>query len=135
MRYRRRPTVTHPLGRNSSLRARFGYSLQVHRLKSGLTQAAVAERADLSLKHLGNIERGTANTTIENMEVLGRVLKWDPFAEALMASAPGIVDSARLVLRAELKHITDTIALVLNELEPLAEASTAQREGADGASV
>lgn len=132
---RRRPYVTHPLGRNSSLRARFGYSLQAHRMKRGWTQGTVAERAGLSLKYLGEIERGTANTTIENMEVLGRVLNWDPFSEALMASVPGLVESARLVLRAELKHITDTITLVLNELEPLADASTAQREGADGAGV
>jgi transcriptional regulator with XRE-family HTH domain len=130
---KRRPTLAHPSA--LSIRARLGYSLQCQRVKRGWTQGHLAERADLSLKYLGEVERGTANVTIENVEILSRLLNWNPFADALLVTGPGMVESARLVLRAELRHITDTITLVLNELEPLADASTAQREGGDEASV
>jgi transcriptional regulator with XRE-family HTH domain len=93
-------------------------------VKQGLTQAQLAERADISLKYMGEIERGSANVSIENVEVLSRVLKWNPFADTVVAPGPGMVEGARIVLRSELKHLTDTIMLIVRELEPLARAST-----------
>jgi transcriptional regulator with XRE-family HTH domain len=120
----RRPT----LGANASLRVRLGYSVQYQRVKLGWTQGYLAERADISLTYLGEIERGSANVTIENVEILSRVLNWNPFSDTLLVSGPGLAESARLVLRAELKHITDTITLVLNELEPLATTDDGTNE-------
>jgi len=64
------------------------------------------------------------------VEVLSRLLNWDPFSDALMVGGPRVVESARLVLRAELRHITETITLVLSELEPLA-TTPEPSEGAD----
>jgi transcriptional regulator with XRE-family HTH domain len=120
----RRPALTN----NSSLRVRLGYSVQYQRVKRGWTQDYLAERADLSLKYLGQIERGDANVTIENVEILSRILNWNPFSDTLLVSGPGLAESARLILRAELKHITDTVTLVLNELEPLATTDSGTEE-------
>lgn len=112
--------------RRLSLRVRIGNSIQRQRLTRGWTQSYLAERADISLKYMGEIERGTANVTIENLEILSRVLEWNP-ADKLMLPGPGMVEGARIVLRSELKHLNDVIELILKELEPLAKASAAQR--------
>lgn len=60
------------------LRLELGQALQRKRLLRGLTQAELAEHADLSLKYLGEIERGEANTTLEVIETLANVVGWDP---------------------------------------------------------
>ncbi len=44
------------------------------RLKARLTQEQLAETADLSLKHLGEIERGRGNPTLSSLEQLAEVL-------------------------------------------------------------
>jgi DNA-binding XRE family transcriptional regulator len=59
------------------LRIRLGAALQKHRLQRGLTQAELAEFADLSLKHVGEIERGEANTTLEVLERLAAAVGWN----------------------------------------------------------
>lgn len=60
------------------LRARLGAQLQKQRLLRGLSQAELAEYADLSLKYIGEIERGEANTTLEVLERLAAAVGWDP---------------------------------------------------------
>jgi DNA-binding XRE family transcriptional regulator len=70
-------TSTERLG-VSILRIRLGGALQRHRLQRGLTQAQLAEFADLSLKYVGEIERGEANTTLEVLERLAAAVGWSP---------------------------------------------------------
>lgn len=53
---------------------RLGALLQRRRQRLGLTQSQLAERADLSLKHVGDIERGEANLTVYALEQLAVVL-------------------------------------------------------------
>lgn len=65
---------------------RVGALLQFQRQRQALTQAEAAERADLSLKYVGEIERGEANVTVQALERLALVLGWDPWT--LFAQSP-----------------------------------------------
>jgi hypothetical protein len=49
----------------SLLKIRFGAALQRHRLSRNLTQRELADLSSLSLKYVGEIERGEANTTLD----------------------------------------------------------------------
>ncbi|MFU2207728.1 helix-turn-helix domain-containing protein [Solidesulfovibrio sp. C21] len=51
-----------------------GKRIQSFRRKAGLTQLQLAEIADLSLKHLGEIERGRGNPTLESLDNLSQAL-------------------------------------------------------------
>lgn len=62
----------------ASLARRLGALLQQQRQRLGLTQAIVAERAELSVKYLSAIERGEANATVNALDRLATVLEWDP---------------------------------------------------------
>lgn len=46
----------------------FGKSVRRLRLLRGMTQEKLADRANLSLQHVGAIERGTGNPTLLSME-------------------------------------------------------------------
>ena len=47
-----------------------GKDFQRLRRKAGLTQAQLAEKAELSHKHLGELERGRGNPSLSSMESL-----------------------------------------------------------------
>jgi len=51
-----------------------GKRIQSLRKKAGLTQLELAEKANLSLKHLGEIERGRGNPTLESLNNLSVAL-------------------------------------------------------------
>ena len=51
-----------------------GKRIQSLRKKAGLTQLELAEKANLSLKHLGEIERGRGNPTLESLHNLSVAL-------------------------------------------------------------
>lgn len=51
-----------------------GKRIQVLRKKAGLTKLQLAEMANLSLKHLGEIERGRGNPTLESLHNLSMAL-------------------------------------------------------------
>jgi transcriptional regulator with XRE-family HTH domain len=55
-------------------------------MSGGLTQAELAEHADLSLKYVGEIERDEANTTLEVLERLAAAVGCNPM-DALEARA------------------------------------------------
>lgn len=79
--------------RRTAFTQRVGAMLQRQRLRQALTQAELAERADLSLKYLGEIERGEANATIQALERIALVLGWDPwtlFAQEQQPVAQGV---------------------------------------------
>lgn len=63
----------------SAFTQRIGALLQRQRRRRDLTQAELAERADLSLKYLGEIERGEANATAQALERIAGVLGRDPW--------------------------------------------------------
>ncbi|MBU4563649.1 MAG: helix-turn-helix domain-containing protein [Proteobacteria bacterium] len=51
-----------------------GRKLRVLRHSFGMTQEQLAEGADISLKHLGEIERGRGNPTLTTLEALAKAL-------------------------------------------------------------
>lgn len=60
-------------------RRRFGLEIQRRRLEKGWTQAELAGMVNLSLKYVGEIERGDANPAAAIIEHLCSVLGWDLF--------------------------------------------------------
>lgn len=56
------------------VRARVGLRLRGLRERRGLTQAQLAARAELSHKFVGEIERGTANPTVDTLAGLAEAL-------------------------------------------------------------
>jgi transcriptional regulator with XRE-family HTH domain len=105
----------------ASLRVRVGRTIKRHRLVHGWTQAELGAKAGFSAKYVGEIERGTANLTIEVLEVFGRLLEWDP-TKLVSPAGRGAADGVRRVLRVELRHLAESINLIVNELEPVASA-------------
>jgi len=79
--------------------ATMGERLRARRVELGLTLAAVAQKAELSLPYVSNLERGRGNPTIEALTALAHALEvplaavvggeeaGDPL-DAAMASAP-----------------------------------------------
>lgn len=61
------------------LKIRLGSILQDRRIARSLTQRDLAERAGISQKYLGEVERGDANVTIEALEKIATELDWDPW--------------------------------------------------------
>lgn len=55
-------------------RIALGKRIQLLRRRAGLTQEQLAERTGLSLKHLGELERGRANPTFSSLENLASSL-------------------------------------------------------------
>lgn len=62
---------------NRALRA-FGLAVRRRRLKLGLSQEALAERADLHRTYLGGVERGERNVGMKNLFALARALRIAP---------------------------------------------------------
>ncbi|HWD93687.1 MAG TPA: helix-turn-helix transcriptional regulator [Verrucomicrobiae bacterium] len=52
-----------------------GEAIRVERLKAGLTQEELAEKADLSLNYIGNIERAEYQITVETLAKIAKALK------------------------------------------------------------
>lgn len=51
-----------------------GRRIRALRTKKGLSQEKLAERAGLNGKYIGEVERGTANISIQNIDKLAHVL-------------------------------------------------------------
>ena len=110
-------TATERLG-ISILRIRLGAALQKHRLQRGLTQAELAEFADLSLKYVGEIERGEANTTIEVLERLAAAVGWNPM-DALEGLREPLSEGVRVLLLDEVQQILDRLRNMTKWLQAL----------------
>ena len=54
---------------------RLGQRIRELRLKAGLTQEQLAERADLHPTYLGGVERGERNLSLKNLDKLARALE------------------------------------------------------------
>jgi transcriptional regulator with XRE-family HTH domain len=66
----------------------FAASLKAARIKSGWTQAQLAERAGLLQQYVSLIEQGKQNVTLTTAQVLARVLRQD-VSDMLRGAAPG----------------------------------------------
>lgn len=60
--------------KNRQLPKQFGMTVRSLRKKAGLTQLKLAERADLALTYVGEIERGEKMVSLETITQLGRAL-------------------------------------------------------------
>lgn len=56
------------------VRERFGYAVKVRREELGLTQEDLAERAGIHRTYLSDVERGTRNLSLVNIERLAAAL-------------------------------------------------------------
>jgi transcriptional regulator with XRE-family HTH domain len=113
----------------SILRMRLGAALQKHRLQRSLTQAQLAESADLSLKYVGQIERGEANTTLEVLERLAAAVGWNPM-DALEDLREPLSEGVRMLLLDEVQQILDRLRNMTRWLQALDPALQAPRPGA-----
>jgi transcriptional regulator with XRE-family HTH domain len=107
------------------LRIRLGAALQKHRLQRGLTQAELAEFADLSLKYVGEIERGEANTTLEVLERLAAAVGWNPM-DALEGLREPLSEGVRLLLLDEVQQMLDRLRNMTRWLQALDPALQAK---------
>ena len=57
------------------IRERFGYALKDRREALGLTQEELAERAGIHRTYLSDVERGTRNISLLNIERLSSALE------------------------------------------------------------
>lgn len=119
----------------SILRIRLGAALQKNRLARGLTQADLAEHTDLSLKYVGEIERGEANTTIAVLERLAEAVGWNPM-DALEGLREPLSEGVRMLLLDEvqqmlerLRNMTKWLQALDPALHPVVRATAAERIG------
>jgi transcriptional regulator with XRE-family HTH domain len=56
----------------------FGQSVAKHRRTKGLSQEALAEKADLDRTYLSDIERGVCNPGIKNVVLIAKALGISP---------------------------------------------------------
>jgi len=58
----------------ANLKQKFGKKLQVLRKASGLTQEQVAQKTNLTIESISNIERGVHGPTFDNLEKIAKAL-------------------------------------------------------------
>ena len=112
-----------------SMHRRVGRALQRARLALQLTQAQVAELADLSLKYLGEIERGEANTTLDRLEVIANVVGLDA-AETIAAPRESIAERIRVLLRDDAIRMIERLQEQVEWLDIIAPARQLATENA-----
>lgn len=101
---------------DDNVRARVGAALKQWRLRQGLTQEGLAEKSTLSYKFIGEIERGSANPTIDTLNTLARALDVD-IGELLTADdqAPAEYQMSKKQLQ-RLRDAAEEIDGVLRQL-------------------
>lgn len=58
------------------IRERFGYAVKTRRDALGLTQEDLADKAGIHRTYLSDVERGTRNLSLVNIERLAKALSW-----------------------------------------------------------
>lgn len=59
-------------------RKAFGLRVRMRRFEIGMTQEALAEKADLHPTYVGSVERGERNIALENIISIAKALKCSP---------------------------------------------------------
>jgi len=70
------------------VKAILGFNIKLLRLRKGLTQAALAEKANISVVFLSSIERGTKYPKAETVARLAQVLEVEIFELFIRKEAP-----------------------------------------------
>jgi transcriptional regulator with XRE-family HTH domain len=102
----------------TSLRERLGVALQRQRQVHGLSQMQLSQLAKLSLKYLGEVERGEANVSMEVLERLTTALEWDPF-ELPLREQDTLPEGVRTLLLAELTHMHHLVQTAISWVQTL----------------
>ena len=102
----------------TSLRERLGLALQRQRQVHGLSQSQLAKLAKLSLKYVGEIERGEANVSMDALERLTTALEWDPF-ELPLREQDTLPEGVRTLLLAELTHMQHLVQTAISWVQTL----------------
>lgn len=106
----------------TELRARVGARLREWRKRRGLTQEQLAERAGLSYKFIGEVERGAGNPTLETLGRLAEALHLD-LAELVRAAEPRREPSPTYMLTAsEIQLVREALESVDQLIERLEQA-------------
>jgi hypothetical protein len=88
-------------------------------------------RTKLSLKYIGEIERGEANVSMEALERITNALEWDPF-ELPLREQDTLPEGVRTLLLAELTHIQHLVQTAISWVQTLDAAMV--RRGAQAES-
>jgi len=103
----------------SDLNKILGMRIKNLRSDKSLTQAELSEMADVSLKHLGEIERGRGNPTLKNLESLAIVLGVELNELFDFRQEGKSEDDLRAEIMAQLKNIDATaLKLLYKALRP-----------------
>jgi transcriptional regulator with XRE-family HTH domain len=109
----------------SDFRKRFGAQVQCRRLAKGWTQAELAERVGISLKYMGEIERGEANSRASLIETLTSKLGWDLLSNEVTASDLHVV---RRFLQGETTAVIERMDVVRRLLSSIEDGPIRQSE-------
>ncbi len=74
--------------------------------------------AKLSLKHIGEIERGEANASMDALERITNALEWDPF-ELPLREQDTLPEGVRTLLLAELSHMQHLVQTAISWVQTL----------------
>jgi transcriptional regulator with XRE-family HTH domain len=102
----------------TALRERLGLALQQQRQAHGLSQAQLARLAKLSLKYIGEIERGEANVSMDALERVSNALEWDPL-ELPLREQDTLPEGVRTLLLAELTHMEHLVQTAISWVQTL----------------
>lgn len=93
----------------SQLRTRFGGLLKAHRIRMGMTQEALAERAGISTDMVSKIEGGSSGARFGVIEKLAAALGIDP-AELFTSELPSgqLKNDAMVSLTSRLAALSDS---------------------------
>ncbi len=78
----------------TDFRKRLGLALKHQRQLRKLTQPQLAELADLSVRHVADIEGGKKNCTMETLSSLAAALDWNPLVNLTVDDKPRAAELA-----------------------------------------
>lgn len=91
-----------------SIRLRVGRNVRERRLRRGFSQERLAELAGYSTKHIGQIERGDVNVSLDHLASIAASLSAD-IVDLFAPAKPG----AYLLDRADLQAVERALRMVL----------------------
>jgi transcriptional regulator with XRE-family HTH domain len=114
------------------LRERIGAAIQRQRQVHGISQSQLGRLSKLSLKYVGEIERGEANVSMDALERITDALEWDPF-ELPLREQDTLPEGVRTLLLAELTHMQHLVQTAISWVQTLDAAMMRRIEVSDPA--